>query len=93
MLLNDRRQNVIASSIESPRTCGTAYGSEPGETLSITHLEEQTILQSPEVLEMLVSPETLVQVAHARGEMFLRHVVDHVRGYFVAVARRRRTPF
>lgn len=43
------------------------------------HFEEQTVLQPAKVLQVLVLPERVVKMAHARGEVSFGQLVDHVR--------------
>lgn len=44
------------------------------------------------VLQVLVPPQTLVQMAHAHREVFPRHTVDHVRCYLVTYGIGGRSP-
>ena len=58
-----------------------------------TCLEEQAVLQTTEVLEMLVSPETHVQIAHAGREVLVRHLVNHIRSQRTIRTLSRSGPF
>jgi hypothetical protein len=91
MVLKAFLQKTTASSTESPIPCEARWAiSGPPSTVERerieANLEEQVVLLTPFVLEMLAAAQSVLERAHAHGEALPREVWHHLGGNLLAIA-------